>query len=329
MKLIASITGFRRRHARCVATIGKFDGVHLGHQAIVRQLRERAAHHDAPAVVIVIEPHPEEFFAESPDTCPGRLTNVDEKVDLLAALGVDYVYKLRFDTELSKLSAQEYVTSILVQGLGVAALIVGDDFRFGHQRQGDFALLQACGRQHDFEVIRTHSCTLNGQRVSSTRVREVLASDDFDAARALLGRPYAITGTVIEGRRLGRELGFPTCNIALKRRNLPLHGVFACEVLLGEGEDADVLHGTANIGFKPTVSSEREPSLEVHLLDFRGDLYGETLSVVFLHRIRDEVRFDDLDALRKQISEDVDRARDWFDQRQSMNEDNRNQESAP
>lgn len=314
MKVIESISDFRKRHSRCVVTIGKFDGVHKGHQAIVRQLMDRAAFYRVPAVVIVIEPHPEEFFADSPHHCPARLSEVDEKIALLSALGVDFVYRLRFDRELSRLSAETYVESILIDGFGVAALIVGDDFRFGYRRQGDFSLLCDYGARHGFEVSRTESCDHDGVRISSTRVREALAKGDFQCAEAMLGRPYSITARVQQGQQLGRDMGYPTCNLVLNRVNIPLHGVYACDVALdGDSDEDDRLRGAANIGFRPTVSDEGQAVLEVHLLDFRGDLYGETITVIFRHRIRAELKFETVDALQEQIAEDVDQVRAWFD----------------
>jgi len=314
MKVIESITGFRKRHPRCVATIGKFDGVHKGHQAIVRQVLERAAFYQAPAVVIIIEPHPEEFFADNLFDCPARLSEASEKVALLAELGVDYIYKLRFDTELSRLSAETYIETILIDSFGVSALIVGDDFRFGYRRQGDVTLLREYGDKHGFEVIRTDSCEHDGVRVSSTLVREVLAQGDFRRAEALLGRPYVITAKVEEGQKLGRDLGFPTCNLVLGRLNIPLHGVYACNVILDYESDPDtVLRGAANIGYRPTVTDDGQAVLEVHLLDFRGDLYGETITVIFRHRIRGEEKFESVDALQEQIADDVEQVRAWFD----------------
>lgn len=314
MKVIESTRAFRQDHARCVATIGKFDGVHRGHQAIVGQLLDRAQRHGVPAVTIVTEPHPEEFFAGDHRACPARLSEPREKIALLETLGVDYVYLLRFDLALSKLSAERYIRDILVDGLGIRALIAGSDFRFGHRRGGDFALLQEHGARHGFEVIETTSRYHDGERISSTGVRERLQRGDFDGAEAMLGRPYGIAGNVVQGQQLGRDLGFPTCNVELDRRTLPLHGVYACrariETASGVGFDWP---GAANIGYRPTVSQEREAVLEVHLLDYQGDLYGAHMTVYFTRKIRDEEKFDSLDALKEQIARDVAQVRAVFE----------------
>lgn len=313
MKVIESTRSFREDHSHCVASIGKFDGVHRGHQAIVEQLLEQAARHEVPAVVIVTEPHPEEFFAADEQNCPARLSEPREKVALLETLGVDYVYILHFDRCLSELSARQYIDEILVEGLGIRALIVGSDFRFGHRRQGDFALLRMAGARHGFEVIRTESCYQGGERVSSTAVREHLQRGNFRQVEDMLGRPYGIAGRVVRGRQIGHDLGFPTCNVQLNRRTLPLHGVYACraEIITREGQRFD-WPGAANIGYRPTVSQRREAVLEVHLLDYEGDLYGAHMTVVFHHKIRDEEKFDSLEALKEQIARDVELVRDSF-----------------
>ena len=310
MKVIESPRAFRERYSHCVATIGKFDGVHLGHQAIVAQLREQAVRYQVPSVVIITEPHPEEFFAPDEQHCPARLSEPREKIAVLSALGVDCVYLLRFDRDLASLSAQRYIDEILVEGLGIRALIAGSDFRFGHNRQGDFALLQSRGERHGFEVIETQSCYRDGERISSTAIREHLQCGDFRQAEAMLGRPYAIGGRVVKGKQLGRDLGFPTCNVQLNRRSLPLHGVYACQarIITMEGECFD-WPGAANIGYRPTVTRHREAVLEVHLLDYQGDLYGADMTVVFRHKVRDEIQFDSLDALKAQIARDVEQVR--------------------
>jgi riboflavin kinase/FMN adenylyltransferase len=313
MNVIHSTEGFLDRHSGCVATIGKFDGVHLGHQLIVRQLIEKAQQFQVPAVVIVIEPHPEEFFAADPRSCPPRLSEAVEKVALLRELGVHTVFLLRFDEQLSNLSPEQYVMEILVAGLNVRCLIVGNDFRFGHRRAGDYALLQKFGQRHDFEVVETDSCLVNGTRVSSTYVRERLAAADFTTVKSLLGRSYAISGTVIKGQQLGRRLGFPTCNLALNRRNIPLHGVYAClaAVETKEGYRFSAA-GAANIGYRPTVDQQGDAMLEVHLLDFDQDIYGANMSVSFCQRVRSEQKFDSVQALQAQIRSDIEHVRTYF-----------------
>lgn len=313
MKVIESTRAFREDHSHCVATIGKFDGVHRGHQAIVRQLLEQARRHGVPAMVIVTEPHPEEFFAGDAQDCPARLSEPREKIALLEELGVNYVYLLRFDRALSELSAERYILEILVEGLGIRALIAGSDFHFGHRRGGDFALLQQYGDAHGFDVIETASCYEGGERISSTGVREHLQCGDFCKAEAMLGRPYGIAGNVVRGQQLGRDLGYPTCNVQLNRRTLPLHGVYACRARI-ETTDGKCFDwpGAANIGYRPTVSERREAVLEVHLLDYQGDLYGAHMTVYFTRKIRDEEKFDSLDALKEQIARDVEEVRAGF-----------------
>ncbi len=314
MVVIEETGGFLRQHQRSVATIGKFDGVHTGHQLILQQLRSKAAEYGAPSVVILIEPHPEEFFATTPQDCPARLSELEEKLSLLEEQGVDFVYKLRFDEALANLSAEDYVEQILVKGLGLACLIIGSDFRFGHQRRGDFAMLQQYGEQYDFEVVETASCEHNGVRISSTYVRQQLQQGNFELVELLLNRPYGISGTVVMGQQLGRDLGFPTCNVKLNRRNIPLHGVYACDVHL-DNEDLQErnLKGAANIGYRPTVSDSNKAVLEVHLLDFDSDIYGEQITVIFRHKIRDEEKFESLKALQERIAIDVQTTRDFFE----------------
>lgn len=328
MNVIHSTDGFLQQHPGCVATIGKFDGVHRGHQQIVRQLIEKSKEYGLPSVVIVIEPHPEEFFASRPQDCPPRLSEASEKVALLQALGVDTVFLLPFDLPLSRLSPKAYIEDILVSGLNIRCLIVGGDFRFGHRRAGDYSLLVEQGRRFGFEVQETASCELDGVRISSTYVRELLAAGDFEQVRAALGRPYAMTGHVVKGRQLGRNLGFPTCNLALNRRNIPLHGVYACEVIIqmpaqalseqgsesaGKQCAATIeAYGAANIGYRPTVTDQGAALLEVHLLDFQGDIYGARVTVIFRKKIRPEHKFDTLEALTDRIRQDVEEVRQHF-----------------
>lgn len=313
MQVIEKTDGFREQQPGCVATIGKFDGVHTGHQLILQQLRSKAAELGLPSMVILIEPHPEEFFALRPQDCPARLSELEEKLTLLQAQGVDFVYKLRFDEQLQKQSAQDYVESLLIDGLGIACLIIGNDFRFGNQRKGDFALLKQYSERFGFELIESNSCTHNGVRISSTYVREQLQKGDFELVELLLNRPYGISGTVVKGQQLGRDLGFPTCNVRLQRKSLPLHGVFACDVRVDNVDMAErLLKGAANIGYRPTVSEERKAVLEVHLLDFDSDIYGERITVIFRHKIREERKFESLQALQTCIAIDVQTVREFF-----------------
>lgn len=299
---------FSHLQQSCVATIGKFDGVHLGHQLILDQLKRKAEQFRQPSLVILIEPHPEEFFAPSPDACPARLTGLREKLELLESFGIDYVFQLRFDQALSELSAEQYIQEILVKGLGVVSLIVGNDFRFGNQRRGDFTMLRQQGRLHGFEVVETAAYEYNGLRISSTVIREQLAKADFALVEQLLGRPYSIKGEVVRGQQLGTDLGFPTCNINPQRRKIPLHGVYASEVRLGDR----FRPAAVNIGYRPTISEQGDALLEAHILDFDEDLYGKNIEVIFREKIRDEMKFADLQALKQQIAADVDAVRALF-----------------
>tara|TARA_R110001606_G_scaffold278690_3_gene427166 strand:+ start:2203 stop:3162 length:960 start_codon:yes stop_codon:yes gene_type:complete len=313
MQVIEKTDGFRDLQPGCVATIGKFDGVHTGHQLILQQLRSKATELGLPSMVILIEPHPEEFFAKQPQDCPARLSELEEKLALLEEQGVDFVFKLRFDEHLQKQRAQDYIESMLIKGLGVACLIIGNDFRFGNQRKGDFALLKEYGERFGFELIESASCIHNGIRISSTYVREQLQKGDFELVELLLNRPYAISGTVVKGQQLGRDLGFPTCNVRLNRKNLPLHGVYACDVKVDNIDMAErLLKGAANIGYRPTVSEGSKAILEVHLLDFDSDIYGERITVIFRHKIREERKFESLQALQTCIAIDVQTVREFF-----------------
>jgi len=260
-----------------------------------------------PAVVILSEPHPEEFFAGN--KAAPRLTGFEDKVEFLLAHGVDAIFKMHFDQTLSNLSAEDFIQQYLVDGLGVHTLIVGDDFRFGHGRRGDFDLLVEKGRDNGFKVMREGSCELAGERVSSTLVRQYLQQGDCEKVRQLLGRYYSIGGNVVSGKQLGRELGTPTANIALDFDKLPLHGIFSVLVTHRDRQ----LQGVASIGFNPTIDDSRIPRLEVFLFDFDEDIYGEHLSVSFVKKLRDEYAFPDLDALKKQISVDIEQARDSLD----------------
>ncbi|WP_422422795.1 bifunctional riboflavin kinase/FAD synthetase [Pseudomonas sp. GZD-222] len=303
MQLVRGLHNLRPQHRGCVATIGNFDGVHRGHQAILARLRERAVELGVPSCVVIFEPQPREYFA--PDTAPSRLARLRDKVALLAAEGVDRVLCLAFNQRLSKLSAAEFVDTILVDGLGVKHLEVGDDFRFGCDRVGDFEFLQQAGLSQGFTVEAAQTVELDGLRVSSTQVRQALAKADFALAERLLGRPYRISGRVLHGQKLARQLGTPTANIQLKRRRVPLSGVYLVSVEL----DGKAWPGVANIGVRPTVSGDGSAHLEVHLLDYAGDLYGRRLTVEFHHKLREEQRFASLEALKSAIDADIAAAR--------------------
>lgn len=305
MELIRGQHNLRPRHYGCVATIGNFDGVHLGHQQILHQLTAPAAALGLPRLVITFEPQPQEFFSSQ---VPARLTRLREKLLALAERGVDRVLCLEFNQRLAATPAPAFIEELLVRRLGVRYLLVGDDFRFGHRRQGDFRLLCQAGQQHGFQVARTHSFLVNGERASSTRIRQALAQGQLELAAALLGRPYAMCGRVAHGDRRGRQLGYPTANIHLHRRATPLAGVYA--VML-HGADAAPLPGVANVGRRPTVNGVRE-QLEAHLFDFDRDIYGRHVKVDFIHYLRPERRFESLSLLQQQLVRDECEARAFF-----------------
>lgn len=296
-------------------TIGNFDGVHFGHRALLTRLIADAHARGLPATVLTFEPHPRELF--TPDQAPARLSSLREKLAQLEACGVDRVHVCRFNRALASLTADEFIEQILVAGLNTRHLLIGDDFRFGKGRSGDFTHLQAAGKRQGFTVEAMHTVDCAGERVSSSAVRSVLAAGDLEHAARLLGHPYAIAGRVMHGNKIGRTLGFPTANIALKRKKLPLTGVYAVSVSITGTVAGTVqtrpMQGAASIGFRPTIADGLKPVLEVYLLDFSGDLYGAHLSVNFLHKLRDEAKYDSLDALKDQIARDVAAVRDYFE----------------
>lgn len=307
MELLRGLSGLRPRHRPCVATIGAFDGVHVGHQAVIEQLQEQGAESGLASTVVTFEPLPREYLAAA--TAPARLQGFRERCEALAALGVDQLLCLRFDDALRCMSADDFARRIFVEGLGVRALVLGDDFRFGNDREGDSAMMRRLGLSEGFSVQSTRTVSIAGERVSSTRLRAALAEADFPLVEALLGRPYSIAGRVVYGRQLGRELGAPTANIALRRRSLPLQGVFAVSV---SGGGLSAAPGVANVGVRPTLADGLRPILEVHLLDGSHELYGQRLQVSFRHKVRAEQRFDSVGALQTQIHKDIGSARDWF-----------------
>lgn len=306
-EFIRGLHNLRPEHKGCVATIGSFDGVHLGHQAILRQLIQVAREQNLPAVVIVFEPQPHEFFAG--DKAPARLMRMREKLEALWSAGVDKVLCLHFNQELRSLSAEQFIDRVLVQGLAIKHLVVGDDFRFGCDRKGDFALLQIKGAELGFEVTDTHTLEIDGKRVSSTRIRHLLEAGDFAEAEKLLGKPYGIYGRVVYGKQLGRQLGVPTANVDLRRYRSPLHGVFAVTAIFKDGTQ---VQGVANIGVRPTVNGLKKPLLEVHLFNFSRDIYGVVIDVVFRHKLRDEQKFASLDELKAQLQTDISQAKAFF-----------------
>ena len=306
MEFIRGLHNLRARHRGCVATIGNFDGVHLGHAAVIRQTQARAAALGVPDTVVLFEPQPQEFF--KPQSPLPRLTRLYEKLVAMQALGVSRVVCLTFDDDFAALSAEGFVERVLHRGLGSKGLVVGDDFRFGAGRRGDFAMLQNAGARMGFGVEPMATVSHRGGRVSSTRIRACLAADDMVGAAALLGRPYAMSGRVVHGDKLGRALGMPTLNLPLRRRASPLQGIFAVEVR-GLGPHARA--GVASIGRRPTVNGT-DMRLEVHVFDFTGDIYGKRVWVEFKHKLRDELKFDTLAELRVQMQRDAEAARAWL-----------------
>jgi riboflavin kinase/FMN adenylyltransferase len=291
-----------------VLTIGNFDGVHRGHRALLAELTAKARALALPATVLTFEPHPREFFA--PEAAPARLSSLREKLELLADCGVDRVHVCRFDLKLAALTAEQFIERILVRGLSLRYLVIGDDFRFGKGRGGDFALLQQAGLAHRFVVEAMPTVNVDGLRVSSSAVREALFNGNIELAETLLGRAYVIAGRVMHGDKIGRTLGFPTANIHIRHARLPLSGVFAVTVA---GLAPQPLPGAASIGVRPTLGERLKPVLEVHLLDFARDIYGAHVSVNFLHKLREEAKYASLDLLKAQIARDVADVRHFFE----------------
>ena len=285
-------------------TIGNFDGVHRGHQAMLARLIEAADDLALPSAVLTFDPHPREFFA--PHAAPPRLSTLRGKLERFAAQGIERVYIARFDGALAGLAPEAFIDDVLVRRLGARWVLVGEDFRFGRARAGDLATLRGAARSFSVEAMRT--VAVDGERASSTTVRDALAAGDLARATALLGRPYTLAGRVAHGAKLGRTLGFPTANLRLKQRP-PLTGVFAVRV---HGIAAEPRAGVASLGVRPTVTEQGAPLLEVFLFDFDEPLYGRRIVVEFLHKLRDEARFPDLDALTRQMHRDVAEAREFF-----------------
>jgi riboflavin kinase/FMN adenylyltransferase len=291
-----------------VLTVGNYDGVHLGHQRMIGVVKARAAELEVPATVLVFEPSSKEFI--DPDGAPPRLTRWREKYLALAALGVDRLVTLRFDDRMRAMTPACFVERLIVEELATRHMVVGDDFRYGSNAGGTIETLRAAGLAHGFGVDQLEPFVLDGVRVSSTAVRERLERGDFAGAALLLGRPYRMIGRVQPGRQLGRTLGFPTANLRLMRRKPPLWGVLAVRT---HGIEARPLPGVASLGTRPTVNGV-EPLLEVHVFDYAGDLYGRELEVEFVAKLRDEVKFDSLDAMTVQMQIDAARAREILSQ---------------
>lgn len=308
MELIRGLHNMRPRHRGCVVTIGAFDGVHLGHQAVIRHLLEKAAEFGLPSTIIVFEPLPREYF--SPLKAPARIMSFREKFFALRGLGVERLLRVRFNERLRAMSARQFVDDIFVAGLGARYVVLGDDFRFGNDREGDLEFIRQQGLRHGYEARPTPTLSMDGERVSSTRIREALEQADFAEAARLLGRPYTISGKVIYGRQLGQTLGTPTANLELRRLRAPLNGVYAVQV---SGAGLEGALGVANVGVRPTVDDSIRANLEVHLLDREIGLYGQHIEVTFRHKLREEKKFGSVDELRENIARDIENTRAWFD----------------
>ena len=306
MELIRGLHNLRPRHRGCVASIGNYDGVHLGHQVVLARLADQSRRFGLPSLVMTFEPTSREFF--SPESAPPRIQSFTERAVDLGGYGVDRVLCVRFDRKFAALEAQRFIDDVLVAGLGVRYMVIGDDFRFGAKRAGDFRMLQEAGQRHGFEVTHLPTVMEAGERVSSSRVRDALGAGDMNAAERLMGRPYRISGRVLPGQRLGRNLGVPTANLPMRRRRAIRQGIYAAEVRCG---DNAVLHAAISIGVRPTVNTT-ECLLEAHILDFDQNLYGRRIEVRPRKYLRPEAKFADLDALRVQMNEDIRQTRDFF-----------------
>lgn len=306
MELIRGLQNIRPKHHGCVATIGNFDGAHLGHQAVLGQLAEKAVELCLPATLITFEPQPMEYF--TPDKVPPRLTRFREKILALQRYSVQRVCCLSFNRKLATLSAEDFIEQVLVNKLGVKYLVVGDDFRFGKNRAGTFETLAEAGKHYGFQVVSMHTFEIEGQRVSSTRIRYALEKGDMETAEKLLGRSYRMSGRVAHGEKLGRELGFPTANIHLHRHASAVLGIFVVEVF---GLDREPIQGVASVGTRPTVN-QTKALLEVFLFDFDQDIYGRHIQVSFLKKLRNEEKYDSLELLKNQIHKDVEQAQAYF-----------------
>jgi riboflavin kinase / FMN adenylyltransferase len=303
LELVRGLHNLRPRHRGCVATIGNYDGVHRGHQHMLEAVRRKADELGLPATVVTFEPTPREFFEGA--AAPARLMRLREKLEALAHYGIDRVVVLRFDERMRSFSAAAFEQTLLAEGLGVRHVVVGHDFHYARKREGNIDSLRAAGERHGFTVAEVDEFLVRGERVSSSLVREALGRNDLQRASLLLGRPYRMTGRVRRGAQLGRTLGYPTANLALQRKVVPLWGILAVRVTGAGLRDHPAV---VSLGTRPTVNGT-DPLLEVHLFDFEGDLYGRYLSVDFLRWLRAEQKFDSLAELVAQMNVDAARAR--------------------
>ena len=284
----------------CVVTIGNFDGVHLGHQALLDEVRKRAYDLKLESAVITFEPNPKDYFSQNkPQT---RISSLREKIELFNEIKIDRVHIIKFNQEFSKVTANEFI-SVLIKQLKVKEIVVGEDFCFGRGREGGIKQLSASSMKLNIK----NKILMDGQRISSTLIRNLLAKDKLDEANKYIGRPYCISGKVVHGEKRGRKIGFPTANIHMRHNRPPLKGVFAVKF--------QKHFGVANLGIRPSIKGEKKLQLEVHLLNFSSDLYGQHVSVIFLKKLRDEKKFKSLDELKEQIKLDVIKAKLFFDKK--------------
>lgn len=317
MKIIRGLHHFKKDHQGCVATIGNFDGVHLGHQTVIHRLEDRAMEHQLPSILMIFEPQPEEFFARD-NQVPARLTRLREKIELLRTYKIDQLMIVPFHANIAALTADQFIQYILSEKLNVKHLVVGDDFHFGKNRVGNFDYLKKATGQFHFTTEHIPTCFfdrdkpfLKPKRISSSWIRNLLQAGNLTKAKQLLGHDYSMCGRITLGDRRGRTLGIPTINMHLHRKRSPLLGVYAVTV---SGLDENIYQGVANIGIRPTIqSSGNQLVLESHLFDFNQDVYNRYVKITFLHKIRDERKFKSLDLLKAQIEKDVKNAKKYFE----------------
>lgn len=311
MEIIRGLHNIRQRHRGCVSTIGTFDGIHAGHKQLLNLLQAKAQDLGTSSLLVTFEPQPREYFRGA--LVPARLTRFREKIQILSEEGVSRVLCIPFNERTRRISASAVIEQFLVGMLDVKHLIVGDDFRFGTNAEGNFNMLRQAGDQYGFGVDKAVTVVVDGSRVSSTRIRELLAQGNFDSAARLLGRPYFMMGTVVRGQQLGKSLGIPTANIRLQRYRSAIQGVFAVSV---SGLDKEYF-GSAYVGTRPTIQGT-EPLLEVHLFNYDDDLYGARLRVTFLKKFRDDQEFASIAALHEQMCRDLADAREWLQDREEL-----------
>lgn len=307
MQLIRGLSHLDILSQGCALTIGNFDGLHLGHQQVLDKLAAQARHLSLPSVALVFEPQPLEYFLG--DHAPSRLTRLREKAIQFAKSPIDALLVLPFNSSLADIDAEQFISEILIKKLNVKHLVIGDDFHFGKARRGNFALLQSKGREYGFSVENSPSFELDGLRISSTLIRDALGEGHLDLAKTLLGRDYSVCGRVAHGDKRGRQLGFPTANVEMLRKNIPLNGVFAVTL---SGLDNNIYQGVANLGTRPTFDGQSRAVLETHLFDFQENIYGRYVEVHFKAKLRDEIRFANLAELQAQIQKDVTAAKQFF-----------------